>query len=610
MFANFIYFIVALLIFATYQPAEQTNFAPVDTVFLFLGLILIFFLYSRRQFLKIRHMVDENPVHLLDQQFSSALTRQSVLAIALFAVDIYGLNLPSFWTKAGVFTTLPTLEALLFLALFTGYLALVWFNSHDAYQAIYRSDHSRKAYIVSNISLSLPVLLPWLMLSGIADLILALPFELPRRILQSPEGEIAYFLVFLFIATLVGPLIVQKFWRCRPVENGFFRQRIEALCKRAGLKYADILYWPIFGGQMITAGVMGLVKKFRYILVTDALLRLLTPEEIDAVIAHEIGHIKKRHLFFYLFFMIEFTIIAFCTYNLTLYGIVFSEAITRLVFSTGIALGSFVTGMHSLTLILCFLIYFRFVFGYFMRNFERQADAFVYTLFDSAGPLISTFRKIAAFSGHSADKPNWHHFSIKERVDFLISCEADRQWITRHDRKVLISIIVYLVAMVCLGGVGYQLNFGQTGRQLNEKVFEKVILHEIEHKGEQRASLFGMLGDLYFGREEFDQAVAAYQKALDLAPDSPIVLNNFAWLLSTCRDTAYRNPEMALSLARKAVSRDRSPHALDTLAESLFVNGQRSQAIQASQEALELATTNRAYYKGQLKKFQAAQVGN
>ncbi|MCK7507704.1 MAG: hypothetical protein MZV70_29100, partial [Desulfobacterales bacterium] len=33
-----------------------------------------------------------------------------------------------------------------------------------------------------------------------------------------------------------------------------------------------------------------------------------------------------------------------------------------------------------------FLVYFRYVFGYFMRNFERQADAYVFTLFDSAAP--------------------------------------------------------------------------------------------------------------------------------------------------------------------------------------------------------------------------------
>ena len=45
---------------------------------------------------------------------------------------------------------------------------------------------------------------------------------------------------------------------------------------------------------MITAAVMGLIKKFRYILVTQGLLQMLEPEEIDAVIAHEIGHVKKK----------------------------------------------------------------------------------------------------------------------------------------------------------------------------------------------------------------------------------------------------------------------------------------------------------------------------
>ena len=73
------------------------------------------------------------------------------------------------------------------------------------------------------------------------------------------------------------------------------RSRIENLCQKANFQYADILYWPIFGGRMITAGVMGLMKKFRYILVTKALFHSLEPEEIDAVIAHEIGHIKKKH---------------------------------------------------------------------------------------------------------------------------------------------------------------------------------------------------------------------------------------------------------------------------------------------------------------------------
>lgn len=608
MFGNFIYFIVALLVYSTYQPSEQTNFAPLDTLVYFFSLILIFFIFSRRQFTRIVHRSATHSHDVLDQQFSSALTRQSVLAIALFAVDIYGLNLSSFLTGIWLFEAIPTFQALVFMTLFVGYLAIVWSNAHVAYRHIYGTGLTRRAYVASNIAFSVPVLLPWLLLSGIADLILALPFDLPREVLRSPEGETAYFLFFLFAVAMIGPLIIQKFWRCRPLEAGYDRQRIEALCRRAELKYADILYWPIFGGRMITAGVMGLVSRFRYILVTEALLRLLSPEEVDAVIAHEVGHVKKHHLLFYLFFFIGYMVIAYATFDLIVYLIIFSEPIYRFVFITGISRTTVTTGLLSLAIIFNFLVYFRFIFGYFMRNFERQADASVYGLFASAAPLISTFKKIVAVSGHSPDKPNWHHFSIGQRVDFLNRCEADRTWIQRHDRKVRASIAIYAAAIVVVGVAGYQLNFGQTGKQLNEKFFETAILNEISRNGDGNAGLYGMLGDLYLGRSSFGQAVTAYQTALDLDPHSPIVLNNYAWLLATCEDPAYRNPEQALDLARKAVAIERSPHVLDTLAESLYVNGRIAEAVDAATTALELAKTNRAYYSGQLEKFQAARV--
>ncbi len=606
MFGNFIYFIVALLIYSTYQPSEQTNFSTPDTLIIFLSLIVLFFIFSRRQFARIANMSATHSHDILDQRFSSALTRQSILSIALFAVDIYALNISSFSTGIWLFESIPTLEALSFMALFIGYLAIVWSNAHDAHRRIYGADLTRKAYVASNIAFSVPVLLPWLLLSGIADLLLALPFDLPHRVMASPEGEMAYFLFFLFAVAVVGPLIIQKFWRCRPLESGLFRRRIEALCRRADLKYADILYWPIFGGRMITAGVMGLVSRFRYILVTDALLHILSPEEVDAVIAHEVGHVKKHHLLFYLFFFIGYMVIAYATFDLIVYLIIFSEPIYRFVFMSGISRTTVTTGLLSLAIIFNFLVYFRFIFGYFMRNFERQADAFVYRLFASAMPLISTFEKIVSASGQSADKPNWHHFSIRQRVDFLQHCENDRTWIRRHDRKVRLSMAVYVAAIVLVGIAGYQLNFGQTGKRLNEKYFETAILNEIARNGENNAALFGMMGDLYLGRGSFGQAESAYRTALDLDPDRAIVLNNFAWLLATCEDPAYRNPEHALALARRAVAIERSPHILDTLAESLFVNGRTTEAIDAATTALKLTKTNRTYYNGQLKRFQAA----
>ncbi len=605
MFGNFIYFVVALLIYSTFQPSEKTNFPPLDTILLFLSLILLFFILSRRQFVRLAQKADTQSQGGMDQQFSSAMTRQSILAIGLFATDIYGLNISYFFKDIWLFQSIPTIEAMVFMALFIAYLSIVWANAHVAYRVVYHADISCRAYVKSNIAFSVPVLLPWVLLSGILDLILALPFKGPQRILNSPEGQTAYFLFFLFVVAIIGPLIIQKFWRCRPLEDGYYRRRIEALCERADLKYADILYWPIFGGRMITAGVMGLVRQFRYILVTDALLRILNPNEIDTVIAHEVGHVKKRHLLFYLFFFIGYMVIAFATYDLIVYLVIFFEPGYRFIFTTGISRTTVTTGLISMAIIFNFLIYFRFIFGYFMRNFERQADTFVYTLYSSAVPLISTFEKIVAVSGQSADKPNWHHFSISQRMNFLKKCEEDRSWVRRHDKKVRSSIIIFTVALLMVGIGGYQINFGQAGKRLNIKFFEQAALGEIERNGGS-AGLYQMLGDIYFEGKNYDKAASAYQNALDMEPQNALVLNNYAWLLATCEDTAIRNPDRALDMAFSAAAIEKSPHILDTLAESLFVNGRVNEAIRAAETALTMAKTNRSYYEGQLKKFKAA----
>ena len=45
MFGNFIYFILVLLIYLTYQPSEETNFTASESLMLFLGLVFIFIFF-------------------------------------------------------------------------------------------------------------------------------------------------------------------------------------------------------------------------------------------------------------------------------------------------------------------------------------------------------------------------------------------------------------------------------------------------------------------------------------------------------------------------------------------------------------------------------------
>jgi hypothetical protein len=340
----------------------------------------------------------------------------------------------------------------------------------------------------------------------------------------------------------------------------------------------------------------------RNILVTDGLLRFLSPEEIDAVIAHEIGHVKKKHILFYLFFFAGFMLISYASFDLVIYAILYAEPVFRWIGTTGFNQVAVTSVFFSLVVITTFLVYFRFIFGYFMRNFERQADCYVYTLFNSSFPLITTLKKIAVTSGQPADKPNWHHFSIAERIQYLKKCEQDQIWVKRQDKKIKKSIAVYLAGLFFVGAIGFTLNFSEAGKRININFFEKVVLREIE-KEPRNADLYRILGDIYFSSKNCEGAKKAYETSIYINPDNPQVLNNLAWLYATCENERLRNHPRALILARKAASLDQASYILDTLAESYYVNGMYDEAVTTAKRALEVAEKNRSYYREQLEKF-------
>lgn len=602
MFGNFIYFILALLIYATHQPEKEPNLGAAQTIILFLLLVLAYALFVWFRFFQLKMQASGTHAINLDHKFTGTLTQLSILAIATFAIEIYLLNLSAFLTDIPILAAIPTLQAALFIALFIGHLCIVWAAAYDFYVKLHHLDISRQSYIFSNISFAIPVLLPWFLLSGVSDIVFILPFDFPKQFLSTTHGEITYFLIFLLAVAVFGPVIIQKFWRCRPLVAGEARGRIESLCQETGVVFAEILYWPIFGGKMMTAGVMGLISRFRYLLVTEALIQWLEPHEVNAVIAHEIGHVKKKHLLFYLFFFMGYLLISFAAFDAIIYVIIYFEPLYHLFDNAGFQQSKMASALFSLFIISIFLFYFRFIFGFFMRNFERQADCYVYSVIESAQPLISTLNKIALMSGQPVDKPNWHHFSIKERIDYLLRCEENRGWVRLHDQKLKKGIVCYCIGILMIGVIGYQINFGESGERINARFFEKALNREIQ-KNPQSDQLYAALGDLYFRGERHEEAVSAYETALAIKPDNAFVLNNLAWLNATSKDPLFRDPDRAVSLARKALLYEKSPHIYDTLAEALFVNRQYAEAVAAGREALKRASKNRTYYEKQLKKF-------
>lgn len=100
----------------------------------------------------------------------------------------------------------------------------------------------------------------------------------------------------VFINFFYSELIVPLFNRQTPLQTGVLREQIEEFAKKAGFRLRDI--YVIDGSKRSTkanAYFSGFGPKKRIVLY-DTLEKELSAEEIVAVLGHEIGHYRKKHV--------------------------------------------------------------------------------------------------------------------------------------------------------------------------------------------------------------------------------------------------------------------------------------------------------------------------
>ena len=602
MFTNFIYFLTALILYTTCYYPEGVYTAPDNALFYAFLSMMCFALVCRVLFKRLAKKLFSDRSKL-DHVINSYILRLSIFALLIYCLDLYYFRLKLFIADYKIFHLFPTLQAVIFLLLFLVYLIIIWDSAWIVQKQFFPDSVRRKNFIISNISFSLPALIPWFLLSIIADTIQILPFKILSEFLSTSLGEISYIFTFLIAMAVFGPYLVQKLWRCKTLENGKARELIERLSDRTNVKYADILKWDLFGGSMITAGIMGVWSRFRYLLVTPALINLLDDFEIEAVISHEIGHAKKKHLYFYVLFFAGYMLCVYFLFDPLMLLIYSSAFLYKSASFLVVNYDTLISIVFSLVLVSVFLLYFRYIFGFFIRNFERQADVFVFSVIGDAIGLITTFYKIVKYSGQSPDKPNWHHFSITERIEFLKDCQVDQSKIEKHNRKVFKMIIGFIVLLFIVASVGYSMNFGKASKYLNKYIAQKILKQDfrINH---DNAELYSMIGDYNYGLNEYRSAEMAWQNTLKIDPENLHALNNLAWLYATCEDNKFKNKLKAYKLASKAIKIKRAAFILDTYAEACFLNGYCEKALDASKEALENAESEKEeYYKNQYEKI-------
>ena len=397
----------------------------------------------------------------------------------------------------------------------------------------------------------------------------------------------------LILMVLVAPVVFVKSWGAKAIENGNDFEEIRKELENSRTPVTAILSWPDSIMPYSTAGVIGFVRGFRYLLISPQLLKSLSATELRAVTAHEAGHLRKQHLLFYLLAFI-------CLLEL----FAFAGSANLLLTWTGVLeVSGMLMGVAS---ILSIILFIRFGIGFLSQNFERQADCHAFER-HGISPISTALMKVSLLNGINPEQDNWHHYGIQQRIDFLSICLKKPEMLQKHHRRVFRIKLVCAVLLVGLLGANYMLS--------SDTLKIKVLAWKLEQSADnwqlKDAPMLTKMGDLLYFQDQKTEAELWYRRALEMNPEESHTLNNLAWLLTEKHNNDKKRLRESIELAQKASTLKQAAFIWDTLAEAYLINGKYEAAADAARQALKLAKakvgltrdTNLDYYREKLERI-------
>ncbi len=255
------------------------------------------------------------------------------------------------------------------------------------------------------------------------------------------------------LVLLCAPLVIRHMWDTRPLPAGRVREALESLCQRYRVRVRELLVWRTYGG-MANAAVMGLVAPVRFILLSDLLLDRASAKEIEAVMAHELAHVKKRHMFWLL------------AAALGAGGVI--ELGMRSILGFWMPWHTEPAWWLMMLLAAPGLLLWAGWFGWVSRRVERQADTFAVQHLASTGStqhepgpvcvtqeavsaMVAALQQVAHLNHLRPTRRNWRHGSIAWRQHYLktlVGKPIDALPIDRHMKLINLSSLALLVVVL------------------------------------------------------------------------------------------------------------------------------------------------------------------
>jgi STE24 endopeptidase len=194
-------------------------------------------------------------------------------------------------------------------------------------------------------------------------------------------------LLLLWLFPLVIAPLFNKF---EPIENKLLEQHIEALMGKVGLRVKGVFKMDAGKRSKHTNAYFTGIGRSKRIVLFDTLLGSHTEEEVLAVLAHEVGHWKKKHVLKQLILVETFSLIVF-------YGVAKLLGWSLVYQTFGFQEPISYIGLFLIGALLSPLGYFaQPLESAISRKFEREADDFAKELMNTGEPIRRALKRLAA----------------------------------------------------------------------------------------------------------------------------------------------------------------------------------------------------------------------
>ncbi|MCX5850691.1 MAG: M48 family metallopeptidase [Deltaproteobacteria bacterium] len=202
-------------------------------------------------------------------------------------------------------------------------------------------------------------------------------------------GWLLFALFQLFVLWLYPVLVAPLFNTYEPLKDEELRRKILALIGKSDFRAREIVQVDAARRSTHSNAYFTGLGRTRRIVLYDTLLSSHPHDEILSILAHEIGHWKKKHLLRQLFILESISLAAFYVFSrlLNWHALYLTFGFSSPSHHAGILLVSIFAG--------ALFLFFKPIASFIARIYEKEADRYVLTLTGTTRPLIEALKRLA-----------------------------------------------------------------------------------------------------------------------------------------------------------------------------------------------------------------------